>query len=224
MWKTGKPYFWIFVIVFLPILGCILYLITQVVQKQGVNKIQEEITMVINPTKKINDLQAALDFADTFQNRVNLADALLENKQYEQAITHYKAALEGNFKNDSFVKMQLILCYHALGDKGAIINEAEAIKEHPDFKKSAVAFYYALALDSVGKKEEAESIFNQVDMRYSNYPERIALAEHYITSARETDAKAILTTIMEEAATMGKESRRNHKSPIDKAQKLLAKL
>lgn len=220
IWKTGRPFFWIFVIIFLPVIGCIIYIITQALQKDDVNKIQQEITTIINPTKKITDLQAALDFSDTFQNRINLADALLEQKQFEPAIGHYQEALKGNFKNDSYVKMQLMQCYYALGRNQDLIQEAEPIKAHPDFIKSPVSFYYAKALDSEGRPEDAQPYFDQIDRRYSNYNERVALVEHYIDSNRLEKAIEIVDEVLAEAATMGKESRRMHKIAIDKAQKL----
>ena len=224
IWKTGRPFFWIFVIIFLPVIGSIIYIITQAVQKDDVSKIQQELTTIINPTKKITEFQAAMEFSDTFQNRVNLADALLENKQYSEAIPQYNEALKGNFKNDVFVKMQLMQAYYALGNNEALIAEAETIKTHPDFVKSSMSFYYAMALDADSRSQEAQPFFDQVNRRYSHYPERVALAAHYIASDRKVLAKEILDELMSESATMGKESKRMHKTAIDAAQRLITQL
>ncbi len=221
IWKTGRPFFWIFVIIFLPVVGCAVYLITQAVQKNQVEKIQQELTAVINPTKKITDLEAALAFSDTFQNRINLADALLENKQYDAAIGHYKSALVGNFKNDVYTHMQLMRCYQGLDNKIELLAVGETIKTQQDFIKSPVAFYYAMALDQQGRTEEAQPFFDQIDTRYSNYPERVALARHYSDSNRLNAAKEIVSEILTEADTMGKDSKRNHKTAIDEAKKLM---
>lgn len=193
-------------------------------QKNDVAKLQEEFTAVINPTKKITDLKAQLEFSDTFQNKVNLADAYLENKQYKEAVEHYRNALDGNFSNDIDVKIQLIKCYQALGDQTWIIDEAESIKDHSDFLKSPVALYYGLALDSAGRSEEAQPFLDKVDQRYSNYPERVKLAAHYADKNQTAKAREILEEIMTEAGTMGKESRRMHKVAVGEAQKLLQEL
>lgn len=199
-------------------------MLTQMVQKNEVSKLQEDLTTMINPTKKIKDLQAELEFADTFQNKVNLADALLENGNYQQATDHYRDALEGNFSNDVHVKIQLIRCHEALGNSDWIIDEAESIKDHSEFLKSPYALYYGLALDAAGRSQEAEPYLKRVDQRYSNYPQRVRLAAHYKDKNETSRAKEILEEILSEAGTMGKESRRLHRVAVNEAQKLLQSL
>ena len=79
-YKNRGPYYWVFVILFLSALGCIIYLILEVYNKRDAEKITNEITHIINPTKKIKDLEKQLQFSESYQNRVNLADAYLEIK------------------------------------------------------------------------------------------------------------------------------------------------
>jgi hypothetical protein len=116
--------------------------------------------------------------------------------------------------------MQLIRAYQAQGETDWIIQEAESIKEHPEFLKSPVVLYYALALDAKGDSEAAQPYFESIDKRYSNYAERVQLARHYIDKAEEEKALAILDEVLAEAATMGKDSRRQHRIAIGEAQKL----
>ena len=100
LWKHKTNYYWVFAILFLPVIGCILYLYMHAIKKRDVEKIQNELINVINPTKKIRDLEQDLEFADTFQNRINLADAYLENRDFSNAIVNYEQALNDNFDND----------------------------------------------------------------------------------------------------------------------------
>jgi hypothetical protein len=81
-YKNKKNIYWYFILFFVPLLGCIIYLLTQVINKKDVTNISQEITTIINPTKKINDLEKVLQFSKTFQNRINLADAYSNNKDY----------------------------------------------------------------------------------------------------------------------------------------------
>ena len=97
-YKNGSAYYWYFLIMFLPVVGCVIYLVTQVYNRRDAEKIQEELVAVINPTKKIKDLEKRLQFSETYQNRVNLADALLDIKDYKNAITHYQEALKDSSK------------------------------------------------------------------------------------------------------------------------------
>ena len=50
-------YYWIFAIIFLPVIGSVLYLFMNVFRKSDIDKAQESLTSVIQPTKKIMDLE-----------------------------------------------------------------------------------------------------------------------------------------------------------------------
>src|SRR5690606_36057552 len=86
LFKNKRSYYWLFVILFLPLIGSVIYLVTQVYNKRDTAKIQDNLVSIINPAKKIKALEKKLEFSETYQNRVNLADAYLENKDYHKAI------------------------------------------------------------------------------------------------------------------------------------------
>ncbi|GAL81630.1 putative membrane protein [Algibacter lectus] len=108
MYKKGNSFYWVFLIFFVPLIGCVIYLITQVYNKRDAEKITSEITHIINPTKKIKDLEKQLTFLESYQNRVNLADAYLANKDFNNAMPHYLKALQDGFENDFYVNSKLV--------------------------------------------------------------------------------------------------------------------
>ena len=87
-YKNGKDYFWYLMIFMLPVIGAILYLFTQVFNKNDLEKFSEELVTIIVPSKKVKDAEKKLAFAETFQNRVSLADAHFENGDYELYLIH----------------------------------------------------------------------------------------------------------------------------------------
>ncbi|WP_242202541.1 hypothetical protein [Aestuariivivens insulae] len=72
-YKHRTNYYWVFLILFFPLIGCIIYIILKVYNRQDAEKISNEITHIINPTKKITDLEKRLQFSESYQNRINLA-------------------------------------------------------------------------------------------------------------------------------------------------------
>lgn len=98
VYKNKSNYYWYFVLFFIPLIGSIIYLFTNVFNRKDITVIAQEITTVINPTRKIKALEKELDFSNTFQNKINLADVHLENKDFENAIIFYEKALEANLK------------------------------------------------------------------------------------------------------------------------------
>ena len=126
-YKNGSAYYWYFLIMFIPIIGCVIYLITQVYNKRDAEKIQEDIVSVINPTKKIKDLEKRLQFSETYQNRVDLADALLNIKDYKNAIPHYVEALKDGSQNDFYVTEKLVTAYYGMEDFDKVVLYADKI-------------------------------------------------------------------------------------------------
>ncbi|MEN3322914.1 hypothetical protein VP395_04190 [Mariniflexile soesokkakense] len=209
---------------FLPVIGCVIYLITQVYNKRDAERIQEEIVSVINPTKKIKDLEQRLQFTETYENRVNLADALLDIKEYKKAIPHYLEALEDSSQNDFYVTNKLIEAYFDIEDYNKVILYAEKIRNQFEFKKSRAQFLYGLALEKLDDFEEAESNLRKIDIRYSFYNERLVLAKFLIGRDKTPDAKDILEEIIIESQNMTRPNRRIYQGTIQEVKKLLAEL
>ncbi|MFS4482150.1 hypothetical protein ACKGJY_03985 [Hyunsoonleella sp. 2307UL5-6] len=222
--KNRRPYYWIFIIFFLSLLGCIIYFITQVYNKRDAEKITSELTNIINPTKKIKDLEKQLAFTDTYQNRVNLADAHLENKDYQNAILHYKEALDGNFQNDFYVIKNMIEAYHFITDYKSVVIYGEQIVSHPEFKKSRTQFLYGLALEKEGDLVEAENHLRAIDIRFSFYEERLTFAKFLLNINKKEEAKEILEALISEGAHMTKPNKKLYGNTIVDAKKQLETL
>ena len=222
LFRNHKPYYWFFIILLIPLVGSLVYIITQVVNSRDVSNIAEGVSNIINPTKKILDLEKQIQLADTFQNRVNLGDAYLENKDYESAIKNNLIALDGNFQNDPYTINNLISCYFYQEKHEKVIEYSERILSHPEFKKSN--FYYGLSLEKAGRVQEAEIELRKVDLNYSNYNERVELSEFLIRHDKNEDAKVILSQIISESLNMTKSNQRLYRPTIIKARNLLNEL
>ena len=216
-----NPYYWIFIILFLPALGSILYLFLNVFQKRDIEKVQEGLVSVVNPTRKITDLENKLKFSESFENKVALADAYLEAKQYDQAIDLYRSSLEGTFEKDFYANSSLIEALFYTDQFAAVIAQIEGIKDASSFKKSKAAFLYALTLEKTGDIALAETYLSQFNAPYSCYQERLELAKFHIRNGQIEKSKSILGEIAKESEGMSKISYRLYKNDILKAKVLL---
>ena len=224
IYKNHKPYYWFFVIFFIPVLGGVFYIITQVLTTRDVDTFQKEITSIVNPTKKIKDLEKKIEFTDTYTNRIDLADAYFEIKAYQNSISNYKKTLEDEVQNATYSHQQLILCYFQLKDFENVIYHVEKIKAKPEFKGSVQQFYYGLALREKGQLEAAEVQLKEIDRPYSNYNERLELAKFYLENNRKEDGKSILIDISSEAKHMTKPNRRLFRQTINEVEQMLKQL
>jgi hypothetical protein len=221
-YKNKNSYYWFFIIFFIPLIGCVIYLFTQVINKKDVSTITNEITTIINPTKKIKDLEKELTFSNTFQNKVQLADAFTENKEYEKAILYYEKSLTGNFVNDPHTINKLIQCYFKVDDFDSVIAHAEKIHLETYFKKSL--FYYGLSIEQKGNFDEAEHQLKKLDSRFSNYEERMELANFLIRRNKNEDAKEILEEIQSEFKSMIAMNKKKYRFVYQESQKVLSQL
>tara|TARA_R110002073_G_scaffold89852_8_gene212587 strand:- start:18044 stop:18766 length:723 start_codon:yes stop_codon:yes gene_type:complete len=219
LFKNKNSFYWFYLILFIPLLGSLVYIFTQVINGRDVSVIKDEVANLINPTKKILELEKKLEFSSTFQNQVNLADAYLEIKDYSNAIQHYEKALDSNFKNDIYTINQLIKAYFSTDNFDKVIEYSEKIKSNLEFKKSQ--FFYGIALEHKERFEEAEIELQKIDLNYSNYKERLFLSEFLIRRNKNTEAKELLEQMVSEALNMTPTNKRTYRPTIERAQTIL---
>ncbi|MCK0158421.1 hypothetical protein MWU65_14595 [Cellulophaga sp. F20128] len=202
-----NDYYWYFIIFFIPLFGGIVYLFTQVYQKTDVHKVQENVMTVVNPTKKITDLEKKFHFAETFENQTALADAFLESQHYDKAIEHYREALNKGFQNDFYTITKLVEAYYKTSQFNEAIAWAEKIKNDTKFRKSKALFFYGLSLEKIGEIAIAETLLQKFDAPFSNYQERLVLAQFYRRHTKIDAAKGVLNDMLLEAEQMTKQTR-----------------
>ncbi len=222
--KNRNEYYWYFLILFLPVIGSIIYLVTQVFNKKDLDVVQNEIVSVINPTKKVNDLKKQVEFADTFQNRIYLGDAFYEMGDYNSGIGEYEIALKGNYNQDTGVVKKLLEGYHQTNQFDKVIFCAEQINSRSDFRGSRSQFLYGIALEEKGRSKEAEENLKPIDQRYSNYKERYTLAQFLDKKGKTAEAKNILEEIILESQHMSKPNRNKYRGVVNDVKKLASSL
>jgi hypothetical protein len=126
---------WIWIIVFLPAVGCLIYLFSEIITKREVEVVKSNIEPIIRPTGRIKDLKRRLAFSDTFDNKAALADAYLESGMYAEAIELYESCLTGIFESNPHVIMQLIKAYYQAERYEDAIRVAQKILTVSDFLK-----------------------------------------------------------------------------------------
>jgi len=212
--KNKNNYYWIFLIFFIPLIGSIIYLITQVFNNRDVENIQDSLTSIINPTKKVTDLKKQLEFSDTFQNKVNLADAYFEIRDYNNAITYYKGAKDTLFSSDFYVISRLMESYFYTNDYNNTITCYTELASGKEKINAQNQMQYGLTLDKLGKTNLAEKELKKIDISFSNYDERLIFAEFLMDQNKNEDAKIILQEVYNESKHFTKDNRRIYKQTI----------
>src|ERR1700712_3263914 len=91
-YRRGTLNKWIYLIIFLPLIGGIIYIYSEILSNRRFNKPNIDVGAIINPSGKIKKLEDELRFTDTFANKVKLADAYLETGQIDRAVELYRGS------------------------------------------------------------------------------------------------------------------------------------
>ena len=116
--KTGR-YYWIFIILFFPLVGALVYLILEylpdVRRGRGMAVVTKTVAKAINPGAEVRRLEDELKLTDTHEKRVSLARAYREAGRLEDAIRTYESSLSGLHSEEPRALWELTTAYHAAG-------------------------------------------------------------------------------------------------------------
>ncbi len=219
--RNGLLQKWIWLIVFLPLIGSIAYFFTEIIQKRHVNKVQNNVGQLINPGGRIRDLEKKFRFSDTFTNRIVLADAYLNKQLFEEAIELYESGLTGVFEDNEHVVIQLMKAYFSVGRYEDVVKLAEKIKNNAHFSSTTGSLVYAQALEKIGNIEAAEKQFSAMNHRFSNYEARYLFGEFLKRNNRMEQAQKQFQQIVDEAEQMNRKEKSHSITWINKSKEEL---
>ena len=129
-----------------------------------------------------------------------------------------------DYQNDKYVIIQLVKSYHFIDDNEQVVLYSEKVKDTSDFKGSQAEFFYGLSLTRLGQHEKAEEHLKAIDIRYSNYEERLVLAEYFISQNKHTEAKDLLNEIYIESQHMTKLNKQKYRFTVKRVEQLLSSI
>lgn len=223
--RKGNQNKWIYIIVFLPVIGSVAYFFSEILP--GLKRSrgpQINIGAVINPGGQIKKLEEKVRFADTFNNRMELADAYLAGGMTDKAIGLYESSLTGAFAENEHGIMQLATAYYAKEHYEDVIKTAKKVYRTHQFARSPVHLLYAKALEFSGQPELAESEFKLMKGRYFNFEQRYEYGMFLERADRVEEAAALFEQMLEEAPHLSGMERRNARVWFSKAKDELKKL
>jgi hypothetical protein len=222
--RRGKQQKWIWIIVFLPMIGCLAYIFMEMFNANDMKNVQSGVGSLLNPTGSIRKLEENLRFADTFKNKVALADAYLATGNIDKAIALYESCLTGSFTEHEHVNKQLIIAYFEVSRFAEIAVIGKKIYNLPQFAHSRAHMIYAISLANTGNNEEAEKEFKLMKGRFSNYESRYQYGLFLNRIGRTEDAKKLFHEMVDETSHLNSRERSQNREWFNKAKDELRKM
>ncbi len=222
--RKGKQQNWIWLIVFLPLIGCLVYFFSEILTNREIRTVKSGVGEIFNPSGSIKKLEENLRFSDTFNNRVALADAYLAAKQTGKAISLYEDSLTGAFTENEYVIAQLVSAYYAEKRYEDVLRIVPKIYKLPQFPRSKAHILYSMSLAYSGKDEIAEKEFLGMKGRFSNFEARYYYALFLQKNSRNPEARQVLTEIVEEIPQLSGVEKRYNQQWIGLSKDMLKRL
>lgn len=222
--RKGNDTKWVWIIIFLPLIGCLVYFYSEILTRRTVNELRSGVASAVVPGLSVRKLEEQLRFSDTFQNRIALADALLQRGDTQRAIELYESSYNGVFQENEHLLQQMVMAYAAVGRYEELIPLARKMYRSPQFARSPAHIKYTLALEKTGRTEEAEKEFRLMNGRFANYEPRSEYGSFLVRQGRIEEAQKVFTEMLSEVTHLSGREKSRNRTWINKAKDELAKI
>jgi hypothetical protein len=223
--RTGRDSFWVYIIAFVPLVGCIVYFITQVLpdlrNSHSVRVAGNRLLKAIDPERELRKRQDELEFTDTVENRVRLAQECIEAGFYQDAIPLLSRCLS-NGHNEPDIMLKLAQAQFGAEQYLATIHTLDSlIAEHPKFRSHAGHLLYARSLESARRNEEALKEYEALVVSFPGEEGRVRYAQLLLKTGNTTQAKKVFEEVLVRAKRAPKNYKRNEQEWIKQAEQTL---
>jgi hypothetical protein len=202
-YRNGN-YFWIFIIVFFPGVGVIIYLFAEYVpslrNKTGFASGSNSIIKRLMPSREIERLKDEVSMNNSINNRLALANCYLDLNQAENAIRIFENCLEGAYKNDPHILLSLSKAYYRNKNYTAALDKLLLIrKDHPTFIDKGVSALIAKSYDELGQMDKAIREYENIVNISTGEEIRCRYALALRKTGQSSEAAKVFETIIRKA-------------------------
>ena len=163
--RTGRPYYWIFIIVGVPIIGPGIYFFTQIIPElehsRAARQMKADVGKLVDPDKAFRQAANNLEMLDTAETRVEMARQCLVREQYDDAVKLLEGSLAGAHENDVAILLMISEAEFMAGNPARCIEFLDRIRtEHPDLRSETAHLLYARSEEALGRTDDALSDYD----------------------------------------------------------------
>jgi hypothetical protein len=227
--KTGRAYYWIFILLMAPGLGALAYAIVELLPDLSNNytarRAVGNVRRSLNPGAELRKRELEHRLSGSVDATRRLAGELVDKGRHAEAITLYTDALKGIYENDPDLLLGLAQAQFEGGDAAACVESLDRLREHnPDFRSPEGHLVYARALQACGDMDRAEEEFAAVAAYYPGAEARVRYAEHLERVGKTDLAKREYAEILTAAELAPRHFRKAQKHWLAEARSSFARL
>ena len=197
--RSHQDFWWIWLIVFLPLIGCIAYLLIN--RHTMLPSARMPFNIPIPMIEALNERRIERDFkaSDTLDNRIQFANVLINRGAYVEAITLLEPSLSGPLSSHIGLLFTCARAHFAnrnFSAATAMLERAEAVPNNDRIKQRNLLL--AMCYENAGDQERAEAKYKTAQGGYVGEEAKARYALFLKATGRIAEAKELFRRILDE--------------------------
>lgn len=222
--RTGRDFRWIFLLLFLPGIGSLIYIVIEVIPSLrgsfAARRATRKITDIVDPRRGLRRQTLEYERSHSVDTATRLANELIKDEKYDEAIRVCDEARSGIFEHDPTILQTLANAYFCSGRYSETIEALDLLREkNPEFRSPEGHLLYARALEREGATDRALEEYEALAGYFPGVEARVRLAQLHNQLGNVETAKTIFEEIVRDARLAPKHFQRAQKEWIDIAKR-----
>ena len=165
--RSGRPYWWIFIIMAFPVMGCVIYYFVEVFpgsrEHRRANRAARTLARVLQPDADLRKRAEELEICGSVDNRLSLAAECMNHRMYAEAAKLYESCLSGAYAGDGTILLGLARAATEAGDwdkAGATLARLKA--DCPKTRPLEARLLEARVAEGCGDNDAALAIYREL--------------------------------------------------------------
>jgi hypothetical protein len=225
--RTGRNQMWIYILIFVPGLGVLAYAVVEILPgifgSRTARGLQNQAITHLDPGRELRRRRAALEEADTVDNRRLLAEALLAAGEFAEALELYRGTVTGIHADDPGMLLGMARAAYGTGDYESALQTVRRLGEtNPRFQPVEAQLLYAIVLEALGRDEAAAQEYAALVAHAPGEEARCRYAQLLQRQGKRDEAKALFDEILTRSRRSPGHYRRREREWIDIARREVA--
>jgi hypothetical protein len=224
LFRTGRNMTWLFLIILVPMVGCLAYFIIEVFPSLGQNpaarKALRRAKQAIDPNRGVREGSLNYERSQNVDTASRLAGELTKAGRHDEAIRVCSEARTGLFEDDPKILLALANAQFAAAKHSEAITTLDYLREkNPGFRSADGHLVYARALDESGATGRALEEYAALVNYYPGAEARVRQAMLYKKVGDKARAGELFAAILKDARLAPKHFRRSEREWIELAER-----
>jgi hypothetical protein len=218
--RQGRNTIWIMVIIFLPAVGCLAYLVAEILpdlmNSRTARQATGSATRLVDRLGALKRAENDFALADTVDNRRNYAAELMRHGRAAEAAELLEQAATGMHQDDPGLLHDLASANFELGRFDATLALLDRLQQaNPNLTSPEAHLLYARALEGAGRDDEAATEYQALIGYFPGEEARCRYAELLARQGKVVEAKAIYGEIVQRQKHAPRYYRQSQRAWID---------